>query len=153
MAGPAAEVNVTQAAVDAAPAPWNLKTPQTAIRSYLDWTSYAYSIGQSFVATPTMSAQEDVRVDGYIQYNIQQSRLISQKLVSITFGKPKVTATSTLVPVKENWTYSYISTAVGNKVVGGPYTATYDATYTVIKAKGGTWIVDSVDAKAEGALQ
>jgi hypothetical protein len=37
-------------------------------------------------------------------------------------------------------------------VVGGPYTASYDATYTVVK-KSGHWIVDSVEAKPLGTVK
>ena len=50
MAGPAADVYVTQAAVDARPKAVDLKTPETAVRSYLDWTTYAYRTGQSALA-------------------------------------------------------------------------------------------------------
>jgi hypothetical protein len=153
MAGPVADVNISQAVINATPEAWNLKTPQSTVRSYLDWTSYAYSIAQSWVATPTMTPEEDVRVDGYIQLNIQKSLLISQKLDSLTFGKQKKLASSTLVPVKEKWTYSYLSTASGNKVLEGPFTASYDATYTVIQKMDGTWVVDSVDAKPEGTVK
>jgi hypothetical protein len=153
MAGPAADVYVTQAAVDAKPASPNLKTPEAAVRSYLDWTTYAYRTGQSPVAAPTMSSSEGVRVDSYVQYNIEKGRLLDQTLTSLTVGKSSVEGTRTLVSVKENWTYSYVSTASGNKVLEGPYTAAYDVTYTVIKTASGTWVVDSVDAKAKGTVK
>jgi len=148
MAGVAADVYISEAAIKATPAPWALESPSSAVRSYLDWTSYAYRIAQSKVASATMSGPEGVRVDAYIQFNIEKQRLMDQKLVSLELGKPKVTATSAVVPAKETWTYSYLSTSKGNKLLGGPYTAKYDSSYKLIKTKNGTWIVDSVKAQA-----
>ncbi len=153
MAGPAAEVHISQAAIAARPKPWVLTTPESAVRSYLDWTSYAYRIGQSSFATATMSSYEEVRVDSYVQYNIEQKRLMDQTLKSITFGTPSVGSTSTLVPAKEQWTYRYVSTETGNKTVGGPYSASYDTTYTVVKSKNGNWVVDSVKASPQGTVK
>jgi hypothetical protein len=153
MAGPAAVVHVTEAAVKATPAPWVLTSPQSTVRSYLDWTSYAYRIGQSSMASVTASANEEVRVDSYNQYNIEQKRLIDQKLVALTLGTPSTGSTSTLVPAHEQWTYSYLSTAEGNKLLGGPYSASYDSTYTVIEQKKGDWVVDSVHATPRGPVK
>ncbi len=153
MGGPAVEVKVTREALENMPEPWVLNTPEAAVRSYLAWTSYAYRIAQSDVATPTMTPYEEVRVDAYIQYNIQKKRLIDQTLDSIVFGKPSVGATSTLLPVKESWTYRYISVETAGKVVGGPYSASYDSTYTVVKSDTGAWRVDSVKAKALGEVK
>jgi hypothetical protein len=153
MAGPAVDVHILQSAVNARPKPWVLTSPKSAVTSYLDWTSYAYRTGQSVVATKTMSADEEVRVDSYIQLNIQKSRLIDQKLTSITFGKPSAGTTNTVLPAKEHWTYSYLSIAEGNKVLGGPYTVIYNTKYTVIKNKTGDWVVDSVKATAEGTVK
>jgi hypothetical protein len=134
------------------PSPWVLSSPASAVRSYLDWTSYAYRIASSGAASATLSPDEGVRVDAYVQLNIEKKRLLDQSLTSITVGKPVVEATHTLVPTKEQWTYSYLSIAPGNEVLGGPYTASYDTTYTVIK-KDGHWIVDSVMAKALGTVE
>lgn len=152
MAGPAVEVHIPQSAVDNAPAPWDLRTPESAVRSYLAWITYAYRIGQSDVATPTMTAAEEVRVDSYNQLNLEKSRLIDQTLNSITFGGKSTGATSTLVPTKENWTYSYLSVAEGNKSLGGPYSVSYDTTYTVVKTARG-WVVDATTAKATGTVK
>lgn len=152
MAGPAVDVNISQAALDAVPKPWDLKTPESAVRSYLDWTSYAYRIAQSQFATSTMTTFEEVRVDAYVQYNIQNGRLIDQTLTSLTFGKPTSGSTSTLVPCKEEWTYRYLSIESGNRVLGGPYTAAFDSTYTVVKS-GDRWLVDSVKATALGTVK
>lgn len=153
MAGPAAEVHVSRDAIAAAPKPPQLTTAESAVRSYIDWTSYAYRIGQSKFASATVSSSEEVRVDSYCQLNIQKGRLMDGKLTSITFGSPSVGSTSTLVPTKEDWTYSYLSTQKGNKSLGGPYTASYDSTYTVIKNKMGNWVVDSLQATAKGTVK
>jgi hypothetical protein len=148
MGGPPVDINVSQAVLGAKPKPANQTTPESAVRSYLDWVSYAYRIGISAVSTPTMTVPEGVRVDAYAQVNLQKGRLIDQTLSSITFGKPSAGATSTLVPAKEQWAYSYLSIDVGNKVLDGPYTVGYDTIYTVVKDSKGVWRVDSVKATA-----
>jgi len=153
MAGPQVQVNISQAAMDSRPKAWVLSTPQSAVRSYLDWTAYAYRVATSDVATPTMGAAEGVRVDSYVQFNLQKSRLLDEELSSITVGKPTIEATHTLVPTKEHWRYSYLSIEVGNKRLDGPYTVSYDTTYTVVQTKSGTWVVDSAVVKALGTVK
>lgn len=153
MGGPVVDVNVTQEALDNMPKPAVLVTPETAVRSYLDWTSYAYRIGQSPVAKPVMTPAEEVRVDSYIQLNFQKFRLIDQKLDSITLGTPSIEGTRAVITAKEKWIYSYISIKTAGKVEGGPYTASYDTTYTVLQTKPGHWLVDSVEAKALGDVK
>ena len=148
MGGPPVDVNITPDVLAAKPKAPVLSTPESAVRSYLDWTSYAYRIGVYAVATSTMTPLEEVRVDAYTQLNLQRKVLLDQTLVSITFGKPSVGTTHTLLPAREQWTYNYLSVGVGNKVVEGPYAVSYDTTYTVAKGKKGVWLVDSVKAKA-----
>lgn len=152
MAGAQQDVVISQAAIDAKPAPWDLSTPQKAVTSCLEWTSYAYRIATSSAATATMGADQGVRIDSYIQYNLQRKRLLDQHLDSITFGTASKTATATLVPAKEKWTYSYMSISKVGKVVGGPYGASYETTYTVSKTAKG-WIVMSVVAKPIGTIK
>ena len=146
MGGPAVDVNITPEVLASKPKAPVLSTPESAVRSYLDWTSYAYRIGVYAVATSTMTPSEGVRVDAYTQLNLQRKVLLDQTLVSIAFGKPSVGTTHTLLPAKEKWTYNYLSIAIGNKVLEGPYTANYDTTYTVVKGSKGVWQVDSVKA-------
>ena len=153
MAGPAQKVIISRQALESRPKPWVLSTPQSAVRSYLDWMSYAYRIAESSAATPTMSEKQEVRVDSYVQFNLQSSQLLDQTLQSITFGKPSVSSTSTLLPAKEHWTYRYVSISDVGKTKSGPYTADYETTYTVVKNKKGNWVVDYVDAKAIGAVK
>jgi hypothetical protein len=153
MAGPVVEVKVTQEALDSKPEPPVLSTPESAVRSYLDWVSYAYRIGQSEVALPTISNYEEVRVDSYIQLNIQTYRLIDQTLDSITFGESSVDTSSAVVTAKENWTYRYVSIEEAGKTVEGPYSAVYETTYNLVKSENGDWVVDSVDAEAQGTVK
>ncbi|MCE5204139.1 MAG: hypothetical protein ABFC80_08910 [Coriobacteriales bacterium] len=150
--GAAVEVHVTPEALADKPEPWSLSTPEEAVRSYLDWVSYAYRIGQSDVATPTMTPYQQVRVDSYVQYNIQKGRLIDQQLTDLTFGKPSVGTTSTLLPVRESWTYRYVSVETAGKTLEGPYSVSYESTYTVVKRSQG-WLVDRVEAKALGEVK
>jgi hypothetical protein len=152
MAGASQTVIISKQALASKPKPWVLTDPVSAVHSYLDWTTYAYRITESSVATLTMGAKEEVRVDSYIQYNLQQSRILDQTLESITFGKSSTTGTSTLVPATEHWSYRYVSISEVGKTVGGPYTADYQSVYTVVKTKHG-WVVDSVVAKALGEVK
>lgn len=151
--GAAVEVRISEDALQNKPEPWVLDTPESAVRSYLDWTAYAYRIARSDVATPTMTPYEEVRVDSYVQYNIQKSRIIDQTLESITFGKPSVGTTSTLVPVKETWSYRYVSIEKAGETIGGPYSASYDSTYTVVESVKGVWQVDSAVTTALGEVK
>ncbi len=151
--GAQVDVQVSQDAVRNKPAPWVLSSPEAAVRSYLAWTSYANRIAQSEVATATMTPNEEVVVDSYIQYNIQKGRLIDQTLESITFGKPSAGTTSTLVPAKERWSYRYVSVGTPGKTLGGPYTASYESTYTVVKSDGGVWRVDHSVTKPLGTVK
>lgn len=152
-AAAAGGVRVSQEALKTAPKPWVLTTPESAVRSYLAWTSYAYRIGKSSVAVPTMGSREEVRVDSYIQNNIEQSRLIDQTLQSIEFGKPTVKNGGVLVPAQETWTYRYVSTTDAGRTVSGPFSASYETTYTVVKSEKGVWVVDSVAARPYGTVK
>ena len=153
MSGPAAEVHIAEAAMLAVPKAPVLTTPEAAVRSYLDWVSYSFRVGQSKFTTSTIGPKWQVQIDSYVQYNIEKQRLLDQKLTSIEFGTPIVSTTSTVLPAKEKWVYSYLSIDKGNKVVGGPYTASYDTTYTVVKNKKGAWMVDGVKATAQGKVK
>ncbi len=147
MAGPSQKVVISKQAVAAKPEKWDLSTPESAVRSYLDWTSYAYRITESSAATRTMSPEQEVRVDSYVQLNLQKSRILDQALASITFGKASIDGTRALLPATEKWTYRYVSIAEVGKTLEGPYDVAYETTYTVVKQKGG-WVVDDVSVKA-----
>jgi hypothetical protein len=134
------------------PAPWDRSTPEAAVRSYLDWTTYAYRMVNSDLATQTMSAEEEVRVSSYVQLNKEAGKLINQRLVSLDFGKASKEATRSLVPTRESWEYSYLSIGA-LKSLTPTYTASYEVTYTVISPKKGIWVVDSVAAKPLGEVK
>jgi hypothetical protein len=153
MAGPPVEVHISQATIDNSPAAWILTTPESAVRSYLAWVSYAYRIGQSQVATPTMTAREELPMDSYCQYNLEKGRLLDETLKSITFGAASTGTTSTVLPAKESWTYSYLSVKEGNPKIGGPYSIDYETTYTVVKNEKGDWLVDANQSKALGTVK
>lgn len=152
MAGAVVDVNVSEEALASQPEGMDLSTPEAAVRAYLDWTSYAYRIAQSRVALPTMSTYQEVRVDSYVQYNIQQGRLLDQTLTELAFGEPREDAERVHVPVRETWEYSYVSIERAGEVVSGPHTVSYDATYTVIP-QGDDWVVNEVKATALGPVE
>lgn len=153
MAGPEVDVNIAQSVIDDKPAAPVLTDPESAVRSYLAWTTYAYRTSQSQAAMPTMTTYEEVRVDAYVQYNLQQYRLLDQTLDTITFGDITVEGDTATVIAHEEYTYSYLSVGEGNDVIGGPFKASYDVTYTVVKNDAGNWVVDKVDAKALGTVE
>lgn len=128
------------------PAPWDLSTPEKAVRSYLDWISYAYRIGESDVATATQSPYQVVRTDAYIQANLQQERLLDQTLEEISFGKPRIEETRALVPARERWSYRYVSIKEPGRTVDGPRTVSYETTYTLTKSEQG-WVVHDIEVK------
>ena len=153
MAGSIMDVHVTPQALASRPKPWALTSPESAVQSYLDWTSYAYRIGTSAVASPTMGADEFTRVDAYTELNLEKSQLLDQTLKSLKFGTPSIVGTATKVPTKEDWSYRYVSIKNAGQTVGGPYSASYEATYTVVKSYKGEWLVTAVDAKALGPVK
>jgi hypothetical protein len=150
MAGPQVQVHIPQSVINAVPRPWDLSTPQSAVRSYLDWTDYAYRTATSDAATATEGADEAVRTDSYIQNNLEHKKILDESIVSLTVGAPSQTATSALVPAKEQWKYQYRSTDVGNQVIAGPFEVSYESTYTVVKNKQGQWVVFAVNARQTG---
>lgn len=128
------------------PAPWDLSTPERAVRSYLDWISYAYRIGESDVATATQSPYQVVRTDAYIQANLQQERLLDQTLEDISLGKARIEETRALVPARERWSYRYVSIKEPGKTVDGPRTVSYETTYTLTKSEQG-WVVHDIEVR------
>ncbi len=155
MAGAVSDIYISNEVLAAQPEPPVLNTPEDAVRSYLDWTSYAYRIAQSQVATPVMTPYEEVRIDSYTQFNLQRDRVLDQTLTSLKLGKVTMEASRALVPAQETWSYKYVSVKKEGGVLEGPYKASYDATYTVVKKDGSKnlWVVDSVEAKPHGTVK
>jgi hypothetical protein len=127
------------------PAPADLASPESAVSSYLDWTSYAYAIGNSDVASNTMGANEEVRVNSFVQLNKEKKRRISQILASFKARPASVEDTRATLEAEEVWNYRYLS-ADGARAISETYTASYETTYHVVLVKPGTWVVDSVEA-------
>lgn len=149
MGGVDQEIKLLAEAVNNRPEPWDLATPESAVRSYLDWISYAYRTAESEAATPTQSAYQVVRTDAYIQANLQKERVMDQTLDSITFGKASVEETTASLPAEEHWTYRYVSISEPGKTVEGPNKASYKTTYKLVKSDAG-WVVDDIEvAKLE----
>ena len=134
------------------PAPADLESPKSAVVSYLDWTSYAYLVGNSDVASTTMSAKEEVRVDSYVQLNKEQQRRISQVLVTFKPRAANIEGTRATLGADESWEYRYLS-ADGSRAISETYTASYETTYNVVLIRPKTWIVDSVEARALGEVK
>jgi len=146
------DVSVTPEAFETRPKSLNLSNPTSSVRSYLEWVSYAYRIGDSAVADSAMSPNEEVRVNSYVQMNLQENnRLIDQNLDSITFGKVRsVNASQAIVPATEKWTYRWVSAQEAGKQLDGPFTIRYATKYSVVKNEKGDWLVDNVEAKELG---
>ena len=127
------------------PAPADVTTPESAVSAYLDWTSYAYALGNSEVASNTMGANEEVRVNSFVQLNKEKQRRISQVLVSFKTRSASVEGTRATLGAAEVWKYRYLS-ADGAKAITETYTASYETTYHVVLVKPNTWVVESVEA-------
>lgn len=149
MAGAPKDVVVSREAIESTPTAPALGTPESAVRSYLDWISYGYRTAQPSFSKPTMSEAEMVRVDAYNEYNVQKDRLINQVLDSITFGEATITGGSATISTDEEWTYWYVSIIEPGRILEGPMKAEYSAVYTLLKTDAG-WVVDSVDAERLG---
>jgi hypothetical protein len=131
----------------------DLSTPEAAVRSYLEWISYAYRIGDSETATHTMTPEEAVRVDSCAELNRQKARLIDQHLVAFREGATSVGETQTILAAREDWQYRSVSLG-GLCALKPPYTTSYEATtYTLVLVRPGRWLVDSVDVKPLGEVK
>jgi hypothetical protein len=143
---------VEQTKAVAPPSAWDLSTPESAVRSYLDWTTFAYRMVNSDAATPTMSPEEEVRVNSYVQLNKEANKLINQKLLVLKFGASSREGTRTVVPAHESWEYSYLAIDT-LRSLSETFTVSYDTTYTLTSPKPGVWIVDSVAATPLGDVK
>lgn len=134
------------------PPPWELSRPGAAVQSFLYWISLAYRVANSDVASQTFTPFEEVRVNSYVQYNLEQKRAIDQKLTAFAIKSVTTKENTATVTTREEWLYRYISTVTG-RYQGPTHTATYDATYTVVLGKDSLWRVDKVDAKSIGKVE
>lgn len=126
------------------PPPPALKDPRTSVYSYMLWISYAYRVLNSDVASMTFDPYEEVRVNSYVMYNLQEGRAIDQKILSANLKSWESKGTSATVAMHEDWAYRYIDTTTG-KYTTPRLNASYETTYTVVNL-GGNWVVHSVEA-------
>lgn len=133
------------------PAPWDLSTPELAVRSYLDWVSFSYRMANSDIPTATMTPDEGVRVDSYIQLNRIDGKGIEQSLEDFSVVSVSEESSSAVVVARESWRYRYFSLDT-LEYVSEPYVASYDTTYTLLAGATG-WVVDRVEAAPEGEIQ
>ena len=152
MGGVDQQVHLLASVVEDTPAPWDLTTPEKAVRSYLDWVSYAYRTAESEAASQTQSAHQLVRTDAFVQAQLQEQKLMDQQLVSITFGTPSIEGSSAVLPAEEEWTYRYVSITEAGKTLSGPHTANYETTYKLVKEEHG-WVVDDIEVKTLGSVE
>ena len=107
---PVVDVHVTPEAVASKPKPPVLTTPESAVRSYLDWVSYAYRIGVSDVA----HAHDDHprRGPGRLLHPVQPPEEPAYRPDARRRSPSASRASrraSAVVPAKEKWTYRYVS--------------------------------------------
>lgn len=134
-----------------APVTVDLSTPQASVRTYLQFTSFAYRMANSDLATAAMTPDEGVRVDSYVQLNREKDRGIEQQLLSFTERGVSQEGTRTLVAAAEKWRYRYFSLSKLT-YLSPSYDASYDATYTVVRQATG-WLVDKVEAQPRGTVK
>jgi hypothetical protein len=125
----------------------DLTTPDSAVRSFLDWTSLAYRMANSELASATCTPEWGVHVDSYIQLNRESgAKSLEQVLTKFVKRSESVEGTQATVAAYEEWDYRYFSLD-GQKWITPPYKASYDTTYTLV-LDGERWLVDDVSANA-----
>jgi hypothetical protein len=127
------------------PAAPDLASPDAAVRSYLDWTSFSYRMANSELATLTCTPEWGVHIDSYIQLNRQETqRGIDQLLTRFEKRSESVDGTRAVLVAYEEWDYRYFS-LVDERYLSPVHKASYDTTYTLV-TDGGRWLVDDVAA-------
>lgn len=133
------------------PAPWDLTTPESAVRSYLDWVSFSYRMADSEIPTATMTAEESVRVDSYIQLNRIDGQGIEQFLDALEITSVSSAGSTATITARESWRYRYFSLET-LQYLSEEHTASYDTTYTLVTGPEG-WLVDTVEATPDAEVQ
>jgi hypothetical protein len=128
------------------PGTLDLSSPKAAVRTYVAYTDLAYRMANSDLASRAASPYEGVRVDSYIELNREKDRGIEQSLVKSTLRSESTEGTHTLLAFSEEWRYRYFSLSK-REYTSPMYTASYDATYTVVRNGAKGWWVDKVEAK------
>lgn len=154
--GPEPKPEVTPATASPAtatqPAPWDTSSPESAVGSYLRWVSYSYLMANSDIPTATMTPDEGIRVDAYIQLNRQQNRAIEQLLTSFRVLDVDIAEPTATVTAAEEWRYRYFALDTLT-YTSESLAASYETTYTVLRQPDGRWLVDSVEATSSVEVQ
>jgi len=79
----------------------DFSTPQSAVKTYIAFTSYAYRLARSDVASRAATPWESVRVDSYIELNRLKDRGIEQQLTSAAPWSVSKESTRTLLAFTE----------------------------------------------------
>jgi hypothetical protein len=137
---------VTHPAAQPQPDAPALGTPVSAVRSYLDWTAWSLRTGRAQDASPTMTADEFVRVDAYVEMQRQRGRRVDERLDRFVPGTASAGETATALPAHEEWTYRYVA-ASSTATTSLAYHASYETTYALVHTSAG-WVVDRVEARA-----
>lgn len=152
MGGVDTEIRILASSLENQPEIWDLSTPEASVRSYLDWVSYAYRTAESEAASATQTPSQLVRIDAYIQANVQEQRLLDQTLTSLTLGEPSIEGSTAVVSAEEEWSYRYVSIVEAGETISGPHTAHYKTTYTLQKTEDG-WLVDDIEVETIGDVE
>lgn len=134
-----------------APAPPRLGDPRSAVESYLDWVSYAYRVADSSAASPTMTAEELVRVDAYIQQNRLENRGIEQEVMSFEQRSLDIDGKRASLAASEKWEYRYF-TLDPPAYSSEPAEASYETTYSLVQTEAG-WVVDDIEVETVGTVE
>jgi len=130
----------------------DLSTPESAVRTYLDWISHAYRIKNSHVAWDYMTSWEFVRVDAYMQKNLAAGRGIDQQLTAFDITQVTGSETTKSVDTYEGWTYRYFGS--DGEYISEELTATFTNRYTVVRdAQRNLWLVDKVYVVPKGEVE
>lgn len=145
LAGCGPRTSGTKLAPPVVPEKADFRAPEAAVRTYLDYTSFAYRMANSDLASRAATPYEGVRVDSYVELNRQQDQGIEQQLVKFTKRSESEEGTRALFAASEEWRYRYFSLSK-REYTSPMYTASYEATYTLVRDAAG-WLVDKVDAR------
>ncbi len=139
----------THVDVDADPpsAP-DLSAPEPAVRSYLDWVSFAYRMANSEIPVDTMTGNQYVRVDAYIELNRQNGEGLEQELVDFEAHDVSEEATSAVVTAREEWRFRYFNLDT-LRYTSERERAEYETVYALV-LEDGRWLVDGVEAELLG---
>lgn len=130
-----------------------LTDPVSAVRAYTEWVPYGYSVMNTDVAIGAMSAMEEVRVNSYLFRNLsEENRSIDSRVTDAEYRLVSQEETQAVVAGSEAWEYRYFRPDT-LAYIGPRYEARYDVTYTLVIEPEKGWVVDRVEAVADGEVE